>query len=153
MIAHDAPDRLAEGFVVIQLRRVHHDRGSAHQRTRPPLSAPAARPTWSTDCCPVRTIPYTQPVEHRRLHDARLRGVLHRRRHLPDAKRPAPVHRAARLIAGLPRTRPGRPWPRPAPVRGATFGAPGIVLTVTVNLELSAGRVFHATRVRNHGRR
>ena len=36
-------------------------------------------------------------VEHRRLHDARLRAALHRSRHLSDPERPARLHRAARL--------------------------------------------------------
>ena len=35
MVVHDPADRLAECLVVIQLRRVHHDRGPAHRRIRP----------------------------------------------------------------------------------------------------------------------
>ena len=42
VIVHGPADRLAEGLVVIQLGRVHHDCGPAHRRTRP---HPILRPT------------------------------------------------------------------------------------------------------------
>jgi len=54
--------------------------------------------TFSADAVGVLAEPRAaRAVEHRGLHDERLRAALHRGRHLPDPERPARLHRAARL--------------------------------------------------------
>ena len=94
-------------------------RHGPHLRGRPGQLPPGGGGHAGQDRPPGRLGVLAEPrtaraVEHRGLHDERLRAALHRRRHLPDPERPARLHRAARLSQPRDR-RPSHPSPGVAP--------------------------------------